>query len=111
MVVYGELLSTALIRTYFEEQGFACDYLDARDLVTTDSVYRDAGVEWQQSREKILNAMGQSRGIVITQGFIGRASNGDSVTLGREGSDFTAAIFAHCLDAVRYGSGKTWQAS
>ncbi|MDD3385656.1 MAG: aspartate kinase [Bacteroidales bacterium] len=99
LVVYGELLSTALIRTYFEEQGFACDYLDARDLVITDSVYRDAGVEWQQSREKILNAMGQSRGIVITQGFIGRASNGDSVTLGREGSDFTAAIFAHCLDA------------
>ncbi len=99
IVSYGELLSTGLLRTWFEHNGLEHDYLDARDAILTDDVYRDAGVLWPETRDTIQDALFSARGITLTQGFIGRTANGDTVTLGREGSDFSAAIFAYCLDA------------
>ena len=109
LVVYGELLSTALIRTYLEEEGVGCHYLDVRDLIVTDETWRDGNVDWVGTEARILQVPKDPRfhgddniaiaGVWLTQGFIGRSHNGHSVTLGREGSDYTAAIFGYCLDA------------
>ncbi len=105
IVCYGELLSTALLRTYFEQNGLAHQYLDARTVIKTDSVFRDAGIDWDQTRQLIRHQTAEAESqavenfLILTQGFIGSTANMDSVTLGREGSDFTASIFAYCLDA------------
>jgi aspartate kinase len=108
IVCYGELLSTALLRTYFEENGLIHRFLDARTVIRTDNVYRDAGINWPETKDLILRERdladedsfdGTDGYLILTQGFIGATSSGDSVTLGREGSDYTAAIFAYCLDA------------
>lgn len=108
IVSFGELLSTALLRTYFEDNELDCRYLDARTVVKTDDVFRDAGVRWEETRDLIRRERDlaeedsfDAKGgyIILTQGFIGSTANGDPVTLGREGSDYTAAIFAYCLDA------------
>ncbi len=101
VVCYGELLSAALLRTWFEEKGLPYVYWDALDLVVTDETYRDAGVLWDETCRKVKGKRKKEKGdeLILTQGFIGRAVNGDTVTLGREGSDFSAAIFAYCLDA------------
>ncbi len=101
VVCYGELLSSALLQTYFEENGLDHICLDAREMVVTDDIYRDGGVDWGQTVIKIKEERGKRKEdvLILTQGFIGRAPNGDTVTLGREGSDYSAAIFAYCLDA------------
>lgn len=99
IVCFGELLSTGIIRTWFEDAGFNHTYVDARTIISTDDVYRDAGIQWQETRTRILDLVEDLPEVLLTQGFIGRTEKGDSVTLGREGSDFTAAIFAYCLDA------------
>ncbi len=101
VVCYGELLSTALLRTYFEEHGLDHVCLDAREMVATDAVYRDGGVNWAETLEKVKGERRKAKDdvLILTQGFIGKAPNGDTVTLGREGSDYSAAIFAYCLDA------------
>jgi aspartate kinase len=108
VVCYGELLSSALLRTYFDESGLSCRYLDARQVVQTDEIYRDAGIRWEETRDRIRRECelaaddaredGESF-LILTQGFIGTSALGETVTLGREGSDYTAAIFAYCLDA------------
>ncbi|MFA6129268.1 MAG: aspartate kinase [Bacteroidales bacterium] len=109
VVCYGELLSTALLRTYFEENGLNHHYLDARTVVRTDAIYRDAGINWAETRDRtrqfrdsVESESTETGGgaLILTQGFIGSTASGDSVTLGREGSDYTAAIFAYCLDAT-----------
>jgi len=108
IVCYGELLSTALLRTYFEEHGLHHRYLDARTVVKTDEIYRDAGIKWDETKElirresKLADEFARESGegyIILTQGFIGSTDGNNTVTLGREGSDYTAAIFAYCLDA------------
>ncbi len=102
MVPAGELLSTTIISHYLEQQGFPNRWLDARELVITDSMYRSASVDWGATTENIKDAAKEAfaeTSVIITQGFIG--SDGKySTTLGREGSDFSAAIFAHVLDAT-----------
>jgi aspartate kinase len=108
VVCYGELLSTALLRTYFEDNGLEHRYLDARTVIKTDDVYRDAGICWEETRDLIRaeNDLAEEEAfeshngyLILTQGFIGSTAGRDSVTLGREGSDYTAAIFAFCLEA------------
>jgi aspartate kinase len=108
IVCYGELLSTALLRTFFEENGLEHRYLDARQVVKTDEIFRDAGIKWDETRNLIRRERDLAEEdsfdakdgyLILTQGFIGSTTHGDSITLGREGSDFTAAIFAYCLDA------------
>jgi aspartate kinase len=96
VVPAGELLSTRIISAFLEDEGIVNTWLDARELVITDSIYRAARVDWDRTADNIRKKCVGDR--IISQGFIG--SDGKySTTLGREGSDFTAAIFAHVLDA------------
>jgi len=97
IVSVGEMLSTKIMSAYLNENGFENSWLDARDIIRTDNRYRNAKVDWKQTisfcNEKITNFP------IITQGFIGCTSENFTTTLGREGSDFTAAILAFALDA------------
>lgn len=103
VVAVGELLSTTIVSAYLDACGLANRWLDVRDCLLTDNTYREAKVQWEESgrrfREVLLPLLGERNPIVITQGFIGATSENFTTTLGREGSDYTAAILAHLLDA------------
>jgi len=100
IVSLGELMSSVIVHHYLLEQGIASHWIDAREYVHTDHAYREGKVEWVSTSASIQKLRATlEKEIVITQGFIGRAENGYSTTLGREGSDFSAAIFASCLHA------------
>jgi len=97
IVSVGELLSTKIMSTYLNENSFKNSWVDARDIIRTDNKYRNAKIDWEQtisSCKKNINSFP-----IITQGFIGCTSENFTTTLGREGSDFTAAILAFSLDA------------
>lgn len=98
VISFGELLSSIIVSQYLLEQGMQNKWLDARSLIKTDSTYRDAEIQWDETCDKILEAV-VLEDLFITQGFIGSDSNNFSTTLGREGSDYSAGIFAYCLDA------------
>ncbi len=100
-VSLGEILSTKIIASYLNNQGITTSWLDARKVVKTDSLHRQAIVDWGASQAMIKSQIKRSieEGIVITQGFIGSNSDFKSTTLGREGSDFSAAIFATSVNA------------
>lgn len=97
----GELLSTTIVSAYFNEVNLKTTWLDVRDCIKTDNTYRDANINWEETegaiKEKVPALLTQ--GLVITQGFLGGTTENFTTTLGREGSDFTAAIFSYCLDA------------
>lgn len=98
VVCYGELISTTIVSEYLNSCGVKNTWIDVRDVIKTDTNYRDAGVDWQQTQTKI-NQQIQKNQLYITQGFLGSDQNNFTTTLGREGSDYTAAIFAYCLNA------------
>ena len=98
VVCYGELLSTTIIHHYFESQGQKSFWLDARECIKTDDYYRSANLNWEQTQSSI-NSKVKGHQFIITQGFIGSNSNNFTTTLGREGSDYSAAIFAYALNA------------
>jgi aspartate kinase len=100
IVCCGELLSTSIISFYLREEGIANEWIDVRDVLRTDNNFRDAGIDWDWSCEKIKQRVANANtSIVVTQGFIGATDDNESTTLGREGSDYTAAVFANILDA------------
>ena len=105
IVPYGELLSTLLVSSYLNETGINTKLYDARDLIITNNHYREAEVDWdltgQNIQDKVLPYLSvKLKGkIALTQGFIGSTDDYHFTTLGREGSDYTAAIFAYFLDA------------
>jgi aspartate kinase len=102
IVGYGELLSSKIISTYLQYAGKSNCYLDARDCIITDNNYREGKVNWETSIERIhknTSILFQNTDFIITQGFIGCTSENYTTTLGREGSDYTAAIFAYALNA------------
>ena len=102
IVGIGELVSTRIVASYLCEVGLPTQWLDARDIVKTDNLYREAWVQWPETLEaakSIAIPLIQKGGFVLTQGFIGSTSENFTTTLGREGSDYTAAIFSYCLDA------------
>ncbi|MBG0783136.1 MAG: aspartate kinase [Bacteroidales bacterium] len=98
-VSYGELLSTRILNAFLKEQGFDMVLIDARNYIITDLRFRFAGVDWNETqiRVKQIPSTYPDKQFYLTQGFIGRAANGSTTTLGREGSDYTAAVFAACL--------------
>lgn len=98
VVSFGEILSTTILSYFFNEHGIETIWVDARNLIKTDTTYRDAKVDWKATEQNITNQL-QCKKLYITQGFIGSDPNHFSVTLGREGSDYSAAIFAYCLNA------------
>jgi len=99
VVCYGELVSTVIVSEYLQENGIPNEWKDARGLVRTDSTYRDAQVEWEETQELISREIKKDT-LTLTQGFIGADPNNFTTTLGREGSDYTAAIFGYCLNAI-----------
>ncbi|UFH31711.1 aspartate kinase [Chryseobacterium sp. C-71] len=98
VVSCGEMISTKIVSEYLNDIQFTNQWLDARDFIKTDDSYRDGNVNWQKTEEFISNL--NSNICYVTQGFIGSDDNNFTVTLGREGSDYSAAIFAYCLDAT-----------
>ncbi|NIG54284.1 aspartate kinase [Chitinophaga sp. Cy-1792] len=102
LVSLGELLSTAIVSAYFNTVGIRNHWLDVRDVFRTDDNFRDANIDWdvtqRQVTERVLPLF-NTASIVVAQGFIGSTDQNESVTLGREGSDYSAAVFANMLDA------------
>jgi aspartate kinase len=98
VVSYGELLSTIIIHRYFEFQGWKSFWLDARECIKTDDYYRAANLNWEET-QALINSKVNGHQLIIAQGFIGSNSNNFTTTLGREGSDYSAAIFAYALNA------------
>lgn len=99
VVSLGEMVSTLIIAAYINHCVMPCVWLDARDFICTDANYREGKVDWTKSKAAMRNIDFASHKLFVTQGFIGRTPDGFTTTLGREGSDFTAAIFASCLNA------------
>jgi len=101
IISFGELFSSTLIAAYLSEVGLPTIWKDAREFIKTDFTYREGRIEWAETCARILDHLKGSvqDHRVVTQGFIGSTEIGDTTTLGREGSDFTAAIIASCLDA------------
>ncbi len=98
IVSYGEIFATTILSHFLNDQHLENTWIDARNLIKTNTTYRDAIVDWKATEENITNQL-QDKKLYITQGFIGSDNNNFSVTLGREGSDYSAAIFAYCLNA------------
>lgn len=98
IVSYGEIIATTILSHFLNDQSIENTWIDARNLIKTDTTYRDAMVDWKATEENITNQLHDQK-LYITQGFIGSDANNFSVTLGREGSDYSAAIFAYCLNA------------
>ena len=101
VVCIGEMLSTAIISHYLNETGIPNKWIDVRDVIRTDDNFRDANIDWEFTRSKMqesITPLFNDSNIVITQGFIGATDENESTTLGREGSDYTAAIFANVLN-------------
>ncbi len=102
IVCCGELLSTALVSAYFNEIEITNNWVDVRDILRTDNNFRDAIVDWDFTKTKITETivpLFEKTNLVLTQGFIGATDENESTTLGREGSDYSAAIFANMLNA------------
>jgi aspartate kinase len=103
VVCIGELLSTAIVSAYLNESGVDNQWLDVRDIFRTDDNFRDANIDWTTTEQKVnqfVKPLFLNHPIVITQGFIGSTDENESTTLGREGSDYSAAVFANLLDAT-----------
>jgi len=98
VVSLGEMISTTIVSNYFNYRGLKNYWLDVREFIKTDNTYRDAVVNWEQTQKNIAKNV-KKKNLNITQGFLGSDENNFTTTLGREGSDYTAAIFAYCLNA------------
>lgn len=108
IVSIGELVSTRIISAYLNKEGLKNQWLDVRGYIHTDNTYREGVVQWDKTCESITKDIPAllDKGIVVTQGFLGGTSENFTTTLGREGSDYTASIFASCLGAQ---SVTTWK--
>ena len=100
IVSVGELLSTTIVSAYLKEIGIDNDLLDARDVVKTDNNHQEARIDWDLTTKLILEKVNKDQ-LTITQGFIGCTSENFTTTLGREGSDYSAAVFATVLEAKK----------
>ena len=97
VVSCGEMISSKILSEYLNDIQFKNTWLDARDYIKTDNYYREGNVHWEETENKIAEL--DKNLCYVTQGFIGSEDNNFTVTLGREGSDYSAAIFAYCLNA------------
>ena len=98
IVSFGELISTTIVSHYMGFMGIKTQWIDVRNLIKTDNNYRDANVDWDTT-QKLISKTVKKKTLNVTQGFLGSDENNFTTTLGREGSDYTAAIFAYCLNA------------
>lgn len=95
---FGELVASTIVSHYLNDIGLTNTWIDAREFIKTDNYYRRANVNWEETQQRI-SANFNKKNLNIAQGFIGSDANNFMTTLGREGSDYTAAIFAYCLNA------------
>jgi aspartate kinase len=98
IVSFGELVSSTIVARYLQHEKMAATWIDARHFIKTDETFREGKVNWKET-EKRISQLSTSSQVIITQGFIGSTENNFTTTLGREGSDFSAAIFGCCLKA------------
>ncbi|HNP32059.1 MAG TPA: aspartate kinase [Flavobacterium sp.] len=98
VVSFGEIVSTTIVSHYFNHAGLKNNWIDVRNFIKTNNNYRDADVDWEKTQQFISKGI-KKKALNITQGFLGSDENNFTTTLGREGSDYTAAIFAYCLNA------------
>ena len=98
LVSYGEILSSIIISKYLDSIGVKSKWIDARSCIITDEYYRDANVDFEKTSKSIKRKI-KDKGLYVSQGFIGSNKKSLTTTLGREGSDYSAAIFAHALNA------------
>ena len=100
IVPHGELMSTSIISAYLNKVGISCEWVDARSLIRTDQYFSEANVDWVVTEKQVIHQLKPivEKRTVITQGFIGSDVEGNTTTLGREGSDYTGAILAYCLN-------------
>jgi aspartate kinase len=102
IVPVGELVSTRIVAAYLNKSGLPTEWVDARDIILTDDIFREGWVQWDETidnAKRILPPILESGGFALTQGFIGVTRENFTTTLGREGSDYTAAILSFCLDS------------
>ncbi|MBB1574511.1 MAG: aspartate kinase [Flavobacteriaceae bacterium] len=97
VVTCGEMISSKILSVYLSDNEMGNQWLDTRDFIKTDINYREGLVNWEET-EKNISQLDKTK-TYVTQGFIGSDENNFTVSLGREGSDYSAAIFAYCLDA------------
>ena len=97
VVTCGEMISSKILSVYLSDNEMGSQWLDARDFIKTDTNYREGVVNWEET-EKNISQLDKAK-TYVTQGFVGSDENNFTVSLGREGSDYSAAIFAYCLDA------------
>jgi aspartate kinase len=101
IVSIGELLSSRIVNAYLNFKSLKSTWLDARGYILTDNTYREGVVDWEKTCRGIATATKLQDQLIVTQGFLGGTSENFTTTLGREGSDYSAAIFAACLNAER----------
>ena len=102
VVPLGELLSTSIVSHYLNKASIKNQWIDVRDIIRTDNNFRNANIDWSFTREKVrglVQPLFKEGDVVLTQGFIGATDENQNTTLGREGSDYTAAVFANLLNA------------
>ena len=101
IICYGEIISTHIVAHYLRQIETNAVWLDARQYIQTDNTWREGKVDWSWTEKIIQNELKKllQNNVIITQGFIGGTVENQTTTLGREGSDFSAAVFAYCLDA------------
>lgn len=101
VVCFGELISTTIISHYLNHLGLTNRWVDVRQIIATDTNHREGKVDWERTRSntQVIDSMITDNTMVVTQGFIAGAPDGSATTLGREGSDYSAAILSHCLGA------------
>jgi aspartate kinase len=102
VVCIGEILSSAIVSDYLNSAGISNQWIDVRDIIRTDDNFRDAKIDWDFTNKRVQESivpLFEQTNIVLTQGFIGATDENESTTLGREGSDYSAAVFANILNA------------
>ena len=105
MVSLGEIISSKIVSAYLNEAGVKNNWLDVREVIQTDSTYREGKVDWEKTERNLSTPSRSPKGgelgdgLLVTQGFLGKTPDGFTTTLGREGSDYTAAILAYCTNA------------
>lgn len=101
IVSIGELVSSKIVNAYLQEEGLNSKWIDSRDYILTDNNFRNAEVDWKETEANIQREIPEilKKYVIVTQGFIASTTENFTTTLGREGSDYTAAIFASCLNA------------
>ncbi|MBB6611010.1 aspartate kinase [Pontibacter sp. Tf4] len=101
-VSYGELLASTILHHYLKSQNLNNTWVDSRKYIQTDTTWREAKIDWDWTERLVKRDLPAilNEQLIVTQGFLGGTNNGLTTTLGREGSDFSGAIFAYCLDAT-----------